>query len=117
VTSLGLPWRVNLTSYEPAAYEPAAGVAHGTVSGFKLTFVFISDETCHPVINGTSGSASDGVVTFTYTGKTGTMTISPAGGNLHWHHIQHCLGLFKTGDPATFRATYTVSPEQTITSP
>jgi hypothetical protein len=112
VTPRGLPWRLNLTSY-----KAAAGVVRGTVSGFKLTVFIYPDLSCHPVINGTSGSASDGVVTFTYIDKTGMMTISPAGGNLHWYHVQHCLNLVKTGDPATFSATYTVSPKQAITSP
>ena len=50
-------------------------------------------------------------------GKTGTMTIHPAGGNLHWYHVSGCAGLVGNGHPATLYAVYGLSPPQTITSP
>jgi hypothetical protein len=106
----GLPWRLNLTSY-----DRDTGVARGTISGVQ--FAMSSDVACRAVVNGTSGSASGGVVAVSYSDKTGTVTVLRAGGTLHWYDVIACLGVIKDGDPATFSATYTVSPKQDITSP
>jgi hypothetical protein len=112
VTPLGLPWQLNLTSY-----NATTGLARGTIRGFKITFIAYPDESCRPVINGTSSSTPDGVLAFSYSDQTGRLTIRPSGGNLHWYHDTACAGLFSNGDRATLSATYTVSPKQDITSP
>jgi hypothetical protein len=69
------------------------------------------------VIKGTSSAAPDGVAPVSYTGKTGTLTFLPTGGNLHWYHVHHCAGLINNGDDAKISASYTISPRQVITSP
>ncbi len=39
------------------------------------------------------------------------------GGNLHFYSVTGCFGIFNSGNRATFSATFTLSPKQTITSP
>jgi len=110
VTARGLPWRLNLTSY-----DRSTGVARGTISHLQINAApsFIQ---CTAVIKGTSGTAPDGVVAVSYTSKTGILKILK-GGNLHWYHVQRCAGIIRNGDAATLSASYTVSPRQVITSP
>jgi hypothetical protein len=105
----GLPWRLNLTSY-----DRDTGVARGMISGLQLALSYVS---CSAVLNGSSGAASDGVVAVSYSSQADTLTILRAGGTLHWYHVSGCLGLIKDGDPVTLSATYTVTPKQAITSP
>jgi hypothetical protein len=72
---------------------------------------------CTAVIDGTSGTASDGSVRVSYNNSTGVLQTRTAGGNLHFYNVRGCAGLVVTGDSATISATSTVSPKQTITSP
>lgn len=111
VTASGLPWRLNLTSY-----HRSTGVARGTISHLQVAAAPSSVQ-CTAVIKGTSSAAPDGVAPVSYTGKTGTLTFLPTGGNLHWYHVHHCAGLINNGDDATISASYTISPRQVITSP
>ncbi len=105
-----LPWHVNLSSY-----NAATGVVTGAVSHIQI---MMSGEGCTAVIDGTSGTASDGWVRFTYTDSTGRLTLLTATGNLHfWNVSSGCLGLVNSGDRARLGATFTVSPKQAITSP
>ena len=105
-----LPWHVNLSSY-----NAATGAATGAVSHIQI---MMSGEGCTAVIDGTSGTASDGWVRFTYTDSTGRLTLLTATGNLHfWNVSSGCLGLVNSGDRARLGATFTVSPKQAITSP
>jgi hypothetical protein len=105
-----LPWRVNLSSY-----NAATGVVTGTVSHLQLTE---TANGCAFVVGGTSGTASDGKVRFSYTDSTGRLTVLTAGGNLHfWNVSAGCLGLVNNGDRARLGAAFTVSPKQAITSP
>jgi hypothetical protein len=70
------------------------------------------------VIDGTGATADDGLVAFRYTDSTGQLTVLTTGGNLHFSGVTSgCLGIVKDGDPATLSVTYTVTPEQAITSP
>jgi hypothetical protein len=104
-----LPWHVNLSSY-----DAATGVVTGTVSHLQISMSFAG---CSAVIDGTSGTASDGLVRFTYTDSTGRLTVLAASGNLHfWNVSAGCLGIVNSGDRATLGATFTVSPKQAITS-
>ena len=99
-----------------SSYNAATGVVTGTVSHIQI--IVGSSVGCTPVIDGTSGTASDGQVRFTYTDSTGRLTVLATGGNLHfWNISGGCLGLFNDGDRAALSATFTVSPEQAITSP
>jgi hypothetical protein len=102
-----LPWHVNFLSYN-------AGVATGTVSHLRIT---VSNPGCSGVIDGTSATASDGLVRFHYTDSTGNLTVLTSGGTLHFYNVRGCAGLFNRGDTATLSATFTLSPKQAITSP
>ncbi len=104
-----LPWHVNLSSY-----NAATGVVTGTVSHIQIIASWAG---CTAVIDGTSGTASDGKVRFTYTDATGQLTLLATGSTLHFYNVTGCLGLVNTGDRATLGATFTVSPKQAITSP
>jgi hypothetical protein len=109
-----LPWPVNLSSY-----NAARGVARGTVSDIAIS---VSDSKssggCNARIDGTSAAGDNGRVTFTYTDKTGQLTLLTTGGNLHFYDVSSgCFGIFKDGDPATLSGSYTITPKQAITSP
>jgi len=109
LTALGLPWRLNLSSY-----DRRSGVARGTVSHLRLSFV---GPACTVQVNGTSGTSANGVVAVSYSDGHGKLTFLPAGGNLHWFHVKGCGGLLGNGDPAVLAAAYAISPPQVITSP
>ncbi len=105
-----LPWHVNLSSY-----DAATGVVTGAISHLQI---MVLGNGCNAVIGGTSGTASDGWVPFTYTDSTGQLTVLATNGNLHtWNVSAGCLGLVNDGDRARLGATFTVSPKQAITSP
>lgn len=108
LTALGLPWRLNLSSY-----DRRTGVARGTISHLRLSF---TAPACTAQVNGTSSTTSNGVVAVSYADKTGKLTILPAGGNLHWYQVKGCAGLLGDSDPAALAAVYTLSPPQVITS-
>jgi hypothetical protein len=111
VTADGLPWRLNLTSY-----NRSTGVARGTISYLQIATALSSTQ-CTAVIKGTSGTAPDGVAPVSYTSNTGTLKFLSTGGKLHWYHVHHCAGIINNGDAATISASYTISPPQVITSP
>lgn len=110
LTATDLPWHVNLTSD-----NATTGVATGNLSHARLK---LAGPGCSAVIDGTSGTASDGIIRFSYTTSTATLTVLPNGGNLHFYNPSGgCTGLFTGGDPATFSGKLSVRPKQTITSP
>jgi len=111
LTARGLPWQLNLTSY-----DQHTGVARGTISHLQIGAAAILHQ-CNAVINGSSGTAPDGVAPVSYASRTGTLKILP-GGDLHWYRVSHdCEGIVRDGDAATLSASYTISPRQAITSP
>jgi hypothetical protein len=63
------------------------------------------------VIDGTGGTARDGIVAFTYTNRTGTLKLLTTHGNLHFYHGRSCAGLINNGDPATVKAHAHGEPE------
>ena len=79
----GLPWHVNLSSY-----NAAKGVVRGTLSHLQIT---ASAAGCAFVVDGTSGTAEDGRVVFRYTDSTGQLTVLTTGGNLHVYERQRRL--------------------------
>jgi hypothetical protein len=86
-------WSLNAQSY-----DLATGVTTGTVTG--IHFVISSSE-CSAVIDGTSGTADDGMVKVTYTSNTSTLKILATGGNLHVWDVSGCLGAVSDGDSGT----------------
>jgi hypothetical protein len=109
LTARDLPWHLNVSSY-----NATTGVVAGRLSHLQIGFTGTG---CAAVIDGTSGTASDGTVRVGYTNSTGRLRTRTTGGNLHFYHVSGCAGLLRTGDPATIRVIITISPRQTITSP
>jgi len=64
VTSKGLPWRISFTSY-----NATTDVVAGTVSGVKVVLT----GSCDAAVNGSSGSAADGVVSAVYNDRIGQL--------------------------------------------
>jgi hypothetical protein len=108
VRATGLPWHLNLVSDDH-------GAVRGTISHMQIKVSFVS--VCSAVIDGTGGTAVDGIVTFRYANGTGHLTVLAAGGNLHAYNVSGCAGLVNNGDPVTISATFTLNPKQKITSP
>jgi hypothetical protein len=109
LTATGLPWQVTFTSDNASEGRVTGHLGHvqATLAGMG----------CRAVIDGTSGTASDGIVRFTYTNSTATLRVLPKGGHLHFYDLSGCAGLFTGGDPVTISGNLSVSPKQTITSP
>jgi len=107
VTVNNLPYYLNAVSY-----SSSTGTTKGTITGIDAK---LSGTGCSAIVDGTAAGKHNGQVNGTYSNSKHTLTIS--GGNLHIYSVSGCFGLIKTGDPASYSATYTVSPAQTITSP
>jgi hypothetical protein len=108
VTASRLPWRISFTSYNPRTH-----VVLGTVTGVKVALGGI----CEAVVNGSSGSAADGLVRAVYNDQIGELTFLTGGSNLHYWHVKNCHQLINDGDPVALTASYMVRPIQDITSP
>ena len=109
LTARDLPWHLNVSSY-----NATTDVVTGSLGHLQIAF---SGPSCTAVIDGTSGTASDGTVKVTYSNGTGRLTLLTTGGNLHFYNVRGCFGLIHSGDSTTISATYTMSPIQAITSP
>jgi hypothetical protein len=107
ITLLGLPWHINLISY-----DASTGLVRGTISHMEIS---AAGSGCGFVIDGTRGGASNGMVKFTYSDRTHQVKIS--GGNLHIFTVNGCAGLVASGDPVSLTASFTFAPAQVITSP
>jgi hypothetical protein len=113
LTPRGLPWHLNLTSFDPGTHS-----SRGTISHVQLAFSIPEvSPSCSAVISGASGTAADGMVTITYSNQGARLKVLATGGDLRWYQVHHCLGLIGNGDPATLSAVYAISPAQAITSP
>ena len=108
VKASSLPWRINLTSYNRRTH-----VVLGTVTRVKIALTGI----CHAVVNGSRGSAADGLVSAVYNDQTGELTFLSSGSDLHYWHVRKCHQLINDGDPVALTGSYTVRPVQDITSP
>ncbi len=111
LTPRGLPWHLNLVSY-----DARTGVARGTISHLQLAFA-VPEVFCSVLIGGARGPASGGVAAVTYSNQTGMLKILPTSGTLHWYDPDGCDHIVRDGDPAALAASYALSPPQTITSP
>ena len=107
ITLLGLPWHINLSSY-----DASTAVVAGTISHMQIR---AKGSACRFVIDGTRGGASDGRVKFTYSDPT--HQVKTSGGNLHIFTVHGCAGLVASGDPVSLTASFTLAPAQVITSP
>jgi hypothetical protein len=105
-----LPWHLNATSF-----NKTTGVTTGTITGIHSTLSVPG--LCSAVVDGTSGTANNGMVKVTYTNSTGKLKVLTTGGNLHVYNVVGCAGLINSNDASTFSGNYTVTPKQTITSP
>ena len=106
VKTTHFPWHLNAKTF-------SGGVTTGTISGIHAT---LSGPSCSAVVDGTSATANNGMVTAKYSNSTGKLTTTGAG-NLHIYNVSGCAGLINTGDATQFTGVYTVSPTQKITSP
>ena len=104
-----LPWHVNFTSYDATTRTVTGSIGH--------VHVHVSGAQCSAVVDGTSDTAGNGIVKFTYTDSTATLKVLTTGGNLHYYNVNGCAGLVRNGDPATLSTKFAVGPKQAITSP
>ena len=107
LTPRDLPWHLNA-----ASYDSTTRVVAGTINHIHVT---VLGPACDVAIDGTSATAGNGLVRFTYSNTTGALNILRSGGTLHFWGT--CSPFSSNGDPATWSATDTVSPKETITSP
>jgi len=107
ITLLGLPWHINLISY-----DGSTAVVRGTVSHLEIR---AAGAGCGFVIDGTGGGALDGRVKFTDSDRT--HRVKTSGGNLHIFTVNGCSGLVASGDRVSLTASFTLAPAQVITSP
>lgn len=105
VASGAVKWAVNAKTY-------ASGVTHGTITGIHIS---VTSSICSLVVDGTSGSADNGMVKVTYTNSTHKLKILPTGGSLHVWDVSGCLGLVSNGDAGSVTTNQTITPAQTIT--
>jgi hypothetical protein len=109
VTTNGLPWKMNATSY-----NSTTGVTTGTISGLDLV---ANGPGCTATLDGTAAGANNGTVKITYTNSTGKIKLLGTGGNLHSYAVNGCFGLINNGDVEQASGSGAVTPKQTITSP
>ena len=107
ITPKDLPWHLNLSSY-------SGGVVMGSISHMQI---MLGGPSCQSLISGTSATASNGHVRFSYADGTGRLTTLTTGGNLHFYNVMGCAGLFNNNDPLTVSGTFPLNPKQKITSP
>ena len=100
------PWHLNAKTF-------SGGVTTGSITGIHAT---LSGPSCSAVVDGTSATANNGMVTAKYSNSTGKLTTTGAG-NLHVYNVSGCAGLINSGDGSSFNGSYAISPKQTITSP
>jgi hypothetical protein len=94
------------------AKSETGGVVSATITGIHIS---VSSSICSLVIDGTSGSADNGMVKVTYTNATHKLKILAGGDNLHVWDVSGCLGLVANGNKGTITSTQTIKPAQTIT--
>ena len=106
VKTAHFPWHLNAKTF-------SGGVTTGSITGIHAT---LSGPSCSAVVDGTSATANNGMVTAKYSNSTGKLTTTGAG-NLHVYNVSGCAGLINSGDGSSFNGSYAISPKQTITSP
>jgi len=105
---------ISAGSLNGVSYNSTTGVTTGTITGVSAALVI------HDILGTCNASVSGSANNVTYTNSTGVLkitadttpalTIASASGS-------GCASLIRTGDKATFAATYTISPRMTVSSP
>ena len=73
---------------------------------------------CSAVVDGTSATAHNGMVSGKFSNGTDTLTVLTTGGNLHLYHPSSgCAGVISNGQAVNFTGKYKFAPKTTITSP
>jgi hypothetical protein len=104
------PWKVNATGF-------SAGVTTGNISGIHAVLTG-TNNTCKATVDGTGASAFNGKVQIKHANSAPAKLKVTKGINLHSYNVSAgCLGAINSGDPVTFKTTYTLNKAQTITSP
>jgi hypothetical protein len=113
----GVPVTLDIAGDMPVnalKYSPVKKIVNMTVTHMHGG---ISINLCSAAIDGTSGTANNGMVKARYMDTGATMKVLTTGGNLHLYNVVNCQGLLNSNDVVDFTATYKVRPAQTITSP
>ena len=110
LTASHFPWKVHARSY-----TSGTGTTTGTITGIHLAFT--DPGFCDFAADGTSATAGNGAVHFSYANATSKLRILRTGSNLHIYHVKGCGGVFHDGDAAVLSSTYVITPAQAITSP
>ncbi len=110
LTAQNLPWNLNAVSY-----DSATGVTTGTVTNVEA-HISIGGVGCTADLRGSS-STTPATLDFRSTNSARTVSF-PGTDNLHYYNVSgSCLGLFNSGDQATYTADYVTTSPVTITSP
>lgn len=105
VTASAFNYHLNITNN-------AAGITHGNITGIHFT---LSAPGCTATVDGTSATADNGTVQFTYkNAPINKLNILATGSNMHIYNVSGCFGLFNNGDTATPVGTYMLAPPQVI---
>jgi hypothetical protein len=109
---LNTSWRVNFHFYRANS---------GAVGGAITRIHFVGRRgSCSFVLDGTSATAHNGRLPFTYFPKTDTMNTNSAiySGNLHFYNVRCPTYPIHNGDLVYMSGSFdTITPAQTITSP
>lgn len=76
----------------------------------------LSSNGCSATIDGTSGTAHNGMIRAVYADTGAKLHVLTTGGNLHLYNV-NCFGVINNNDAVNFTTTYTLTPAQVITSP
>jgi hypothetical protein len=108
LTGADFPWSFNI-----ASFNTVKDVVHGSITGMNFT---LTSGSCNAVLDGTRAGAHDGFVKYSYSNKTGHITVANTNGKLILYNVAPACGArFGNGDPITVEGTYTVIPPQDIT--
>jgi hypothetical protein len=107
VTPSDFPWSLNISSF-----NTVKDVVHGSITGINFT---MTAGGCSVVLDGTRAGAHNGYVKYSYSNKTGQITIAKTDGQLIFYNAVGCGSIIRTDDPVTADAVYTVIPPQDIT--
>jgi hypothetical protein len=102
------PWVIH-----GGSYSGDVDVVVGRIISVQVSF---SAPGCSATVGGAS-SASAGEVVFSYNDSTHALRPVVAGSDLHIWNVSGCSGRFGNGDTARLVLVYSISPNQTITSP
>lgn len=100
-------------------YDADENLTNGALAGIHAAF---SSPACSGIIDGTSATAGNGLVRFSYQDNIGFLLTLFAGARLHLFNVSGCGGLLNSGDALSFRAGFALGTSKgdhvtSITSP